>query len=90
VTARVQKTNGDYLLNNSSAYSNNDGELEIQFSMKPGYETTVYKDADLFLPYTEIKTAKGVWDLKLDIDLNYEDGDLIQHLEFHPFQFTQP
>ncbi len=90
LTARVQKTNGDYLLSRNSLYSNDDGELEANFSMKPGYETTVYKDADLFLPYNEIKITKGVWDLKLDIDLNYKDGDLIQHLQHYEFQFTQP
>jgi hypothetical protein len=90
VVARVQKTNGDYLLNSSSEYSNNDGQLQIKFDMKPGYDTTVYKDADLFLPYSAISVARGKWDLKLDIDLNYEDGELIKHLEFYEFEFERP
>jgi hypothetical protein len=90
VVARVQKESGDYLLNNSTDYSNDSGQLQTNFIMKPGFDTTVYKDADLFLPYDEIKISKGVWDLKLDIDLSYADGELIQHLQFYPFQFTQP
>ncbi|MEP6900393.1 MAG: hypothetical protein ABJA66_01510 [Actinomycetota bacterium] len=90
IVARVQKTNGDYLLNNRSDFSNDSGQLQTSFTMKPGFDPAVYKDADLFLPYDEIKIAKGVWNLKLDIDISYADGELIQHLDFHDFKFTQP
>ncbi|HVE56784.1 MAG TPA: hypothetical protein VNB22_08145 [Pyrinomonadaceae bacterium] len=90
LVARVQKESGDYVLNSSSDYSNNDGQLQIEFSMKPGYETTVYKDADMFLPYSAINVSRGKWDLKLDIDLNYEDGELIKHLSFYDFEFERP
>lgn len=90
VTARVQKTNSDYLLNSSSNLSNEDGQLQLKFEMKPGYDTTVYKDADMFLPYSAINVAKGKWDLKLDIDLNYEGGELIKHMYFHEFEFERP
>jgi len=85
--ARVQKDDGEYLLS-SSSYSNGDGELETSYSIKPGYPTTIYEDADMFLPYSEINLRKGVWNLKLDIDLSYEDGELIQHLTFKEFEFT--
>lgn len=87
LVARVQKDDEDYLLSNSS-YSNADGELETSYSIKPGYATTVYEDATMFLPYSEINLRKGVWNLKLDIDLSYEDGELIQHLTFKEFEFT--
>jgi hypothetical protein len=90
VTARVQKTNGDYLKNRSSGFTNDNGQLQIKFDMKPGFDTAVFKDADMFLPYDEIIVSKGVWNLKFDIDLNYENEELIQHLQFHEFQFTQP
>jgi hypothetical protein len=87
LVARVQTEDGEYLTSNTS-YSNNEGQLETSFSMKPGYPTTVYEDAEMFLPYSEINLRKGVWNLKLDIDLNYEDGELIQHLTFKEFEFT--
>ncbi len=90
VTGRIQKPNGDFLLNSTSDYSNDAGQFLTSFSMKPGFDTTVYADADLFVPYNEIKISKGVWNLKVDIDLNYADGDVIQHLAFHEFKFTQP
>ena len=87
IVSRVQKDDGTYLKSGSS-FSNGDGELETSFSMNPGYPTTVYKDGDMFLPYSEISLRKGVWNLKLDIDLNYDDGTLIQHLTFKEFEFT--
>jgi hypothetical protein len=58
--------------------------------MKPGYPTTVYKDADMFLPYNEINVSSGKYNLKLDVDLNYDDGDLIKHLDFYEFEFERP
>lgn len=90
LVARVQKENGDYILNSNSANSNDSGELQIAYALKPGYSTSVYKDATMFLPYSEINITKGVWNLKLDIDLNYDDDELIQHLDFYEFEFDRP
>jgi len=90
LAVRVMKENGDILMNSNSSYSNNDGELEVAFSMKPGFETTVYKDADVFLPYNQIIVSRGKWDLKLDIDLKYADGTLIKHMDVYPFEFERP
>lgn len=90
MAVRVMKENGDILTNSNSSYSNDAGELEVSFSMKPGFETTVYKDADVFLPYNQINISRGKWDLKLDIDLKYADGELIKHMDVYPFEFERP
>ena len=89
LVARVQKDNDEFLTSTSPGFTNGSDQLEISYDIKPGYETTVYEDATMFLPYSEIVIRKGVWDLKLDIDLNYEDGELIQHLDFYDFEFTR-
>ncbi len=88
LAVRVQKEDGGFLTS-SGAFSNDDGELEMAFAMNPGYPTTVYKDATVFLPYNEIVISKGQWNLKLDLDLRYEDGELIKHLQFYEFEFTR-
>jgi len=90
LVARVQKENGTYLSNNNSGFSNDSGQLEVAFEMKPGFPTTVYKDADMFLPYNEINISSGKYNLKLDVDLSYEDGELIKHLDFYEFEFERP
>jgi hypothetical protein len=88
LTVRVRRDDNSFL-SSTSSFSNENGELELPFSMKPGYATTVYEDADIFLPYSEMVLRKGAWDLKLDIDLNYEDGRIIDHLAYHEFEFTK-
>src|SRR5215204_1473348 len=85
LVARVKKDNDEFLTSTSPSYSNSSDQLEISYDIKPGYAVTVYEDAPLFLPYSELIIRKGVWDLKLDIDLNYEDGELIQHLDYYEF-----
>ena len=89
LTARVRKDNDEFLTNTNPAYSNGSDQLEISYDIKPGYAVTVYEDATMFLPYNEIVIRKGVWNLKLDIDLNYENGEFIQHLDYYEFEFTR-
>lgn len=90
LTVRVMKEDGTFLRNSNSSYSNNDGELAVTFDMKPGYATSVYKDAAVFLPYNQITVSRGKWNLKLDIDLNFEDGELIKHMTTYDFEFDRP
>ena len=84
-----ERKNGDKLLNTNPTYSSKNGQLAVFKSLKPGYEPTVYEDAQLFLPYEEIKIGKGVFDFKMDIDLIYKNGDLFQHLDFYEFVFRR-
>jgi len=84
-----ERANGDKLMNTNAAYSSKNGQLAVFKSLKPGYEPTVYEDAQLFVPYEEIKIGKGVFDMKMDIDLIYKNGDLFQHLDFHDFVFKR-
>ena len=86
---RVQKKDGTYLSNSRSSFSNSDGQLRLLYEMKPGYDPAVFEDAAVFLPYNEINVGTGKWDLKLDMDLNYEGGELIQHLDYYAFEFTR-
>lgn len=89
LAVRVQGEDGEMLESSSGVYSNDEGQLKVFFKMNPGFPTTVYKDATLFLPYQEIIIGKGTWNLKLDIDINHEDGELIKHLQFYDFEFTR-
>lgn len=81
--------NGEKLTGTNTAYSSKDGQLAVYKSLKPGFEPTVYEDAQLFLPYEEIDLGRGSFDLKMDLDLIYKNGDLFQHLDFHEFVFRR-
>lgn len=89
MTVRVQKEDGTFLSNSSSGYSNQSSQLAVSFEMKPGYETTVYKDLDVFIPYSEIIIGRGKWTLSLDYDLNCASGKMLKHLDAYEFEFER-
>ena len=73
----------------SSDYANDSGELELAFDMRPGYPTTVYKDAYRVFAVRGINPAERRLEFETRFDLNYENGDIIDHLAFHEFEFTR-
>lgn len=83
------KKNGDKLYTNNRAYRSKEGQVAIYFDINPGYERTVYEDAQMFIPYAELNLTKGNYELQMDVDLIYENGDLIQHLTFHDFWYEK-
>lgn len=88
LTVRIRKEDDSFLISDSTN-SNEEGHLQLAFEMKPKSQKALYKDAVVFLPYSEISLRKGVWNLKLDIDLNYANGEIIDHLAYHEFEFTR-
>jgi hypothetical protein len=78
---------GDPIKSTNSKYSTKSGQLAAFREIKPGFNPAVYKDFNVFIPYSEIKLPAGVSQVKLDADLIYEDGELIQHLEFYEYTF---
>jgi hypothetical protein len=87
---RIRKGSETYLESANAGFSNAEGEFEVTYAIKPGYDVAVYEDASVFIPYNEIILTRGTWDLELDVDLRYENGDLIRHLAFHEFEFKRP
>jgi hypothetical protein len=84
----IDKDSENFVRGVTSAYKNSDGDLRGYFNMTPGYETTVYRDATVFLPYNEFNLPKGRYNLTLDVDLGF--GDRFEHLGNEDFTFTQP
>ncbi len=55
--------------------------------LKPAYDPAVYSDFQLFMPYDELDLSPGNYNLKMDVDLIYKDGELIEHLTWHEFTY---
>jgi hypothetical protein len=89
VAIYFSKKNGDKLFTSNRAYRSKEGQVAVYFDMTPAYERTVYDDAQVFLPYAELNLTKGKYDLQMDVDLIYENGDLIQHLTYHDFWYEK-
>lgn len=90
LTVRIQKEDGDILRSNNSTYRNKGGQLAVFRPIKAGYDNAVYKDYDVFIPYKAFTVDPGKYNLKLDADIIYPDGELLKHLTLYPFLFTQP
>jgi hypothetical protein len=41
------------------------------------------------MPYDEPKLERGKYDLKMDVDVIYENGDLVEHMNYHDFQYEK-
>jgi uncharacterized protein YxeA len=84
-----QKKNGEKIEGVSTAYRSKSGQLAVYKSLKPGYDEAVYKDLQLFMPYSEINTGTGKFNLKMKAEIIYPSGDLIKHLKDYDFLFTR-
>ena len=85
-----EKADGEKLLTNNKEYRSKDGQVATFQSLAPAYPDTVYEDEQLFIPYTEFSLDSGKYNLKMDIDVIYENGDLVQHLKYQEFEYTEP
>lgn len=67
----------------------NKGDVAVSSKLKPGYSPAVYEDMDAFIPYYEFELEDGKYKLKIDVDIVYPGGDLLQHLTFFDFDYSQ-
>ena len=89
VAVYFQKKDGTSLTTSDSDFRSQNGNLALFSSLKPDYDDTVYNDVQLFMPYEELGLKRGKHDLKMDIDLIYENGDMIEHLTFYEFWYEE-
>jgi hypothetical protein len=84
-----QKKDGSRLLSNNDAYRSRDGRVAVFKLLKPGYDNTVYEDEKLFMPYDELNLRRGKYDLQMDVNLIYENGEMIEHINTYDFQYEK-
>jgi hypothetical protein len=89
VAVYFEKADGTELKSTAKNYSSKDGQTAVFRALKPGYDDTIYKDLDVFMPYDELRLGRGKYDLKMDVDVIYENGDLVEHLGYHDFQYEK-
>lgn len=77
------------LKDNNKRFYTTDGNVAVFRDLKPGYDPSVYEDFQIFMPYDELDLAYGEYKLKMDVDLIYKSGELVQHLTWYPFQYSK-
>jgi hypothetical protein len=84
-----EKKNGEKINGVSTEYRSKNGQLAVYKSLKPAYDEAVYKDLQLFMPYSEINVGTGKFDLKMKAEIIYPSGDLIKHMKDLEFWFSR-
>jgi hypothetical protein len=84
-----QKKDGSKLYTNNRNFRSKDGQVAVYRSLKPAYDETIYEDLTLFMPYDELNLASGTYELQMDADVIYENGDMVEHLNFYDFEYEK-
>lgn len=84
-----QDKNGTPLKDYNKKYYTTQGNVAVTKPLTPGYNPAVYEDLQLFMPYDELDLLDGTYNLQMDVDLLYNDGEMITHLTTYPFNYTR-
>jgi len=80
---------GVRLKDKSQRLYSQDGAVAVYRSLKPGYDVTEYDDLTVFMPYDELDLGRGKYELRMDADVIYKEGGLVQHLTYHDFDYSE-
>jgi hypothetical protein len=80
-----EKKDGTRLTSTNSTYRSKTGQLAVYRSITPAYDQADYNDLSVFIPYSAFDVSAGRSDLKIDADLIYKEGGMIQHMKYYDF-----
>lgn len=80
---------GNKLQDSNGKYNSTAGDVAVYYAIRPGFQTTDYDDLSVFMPYTELDLDDGDYNLKIDADVIYKNGGLVDHLTFKDIVYNQ-
>jgi hypothetical protein len=80
---------GERIKSDVTGYKSKSGQLAAYKSITPGFDQTDYNDLTVFIPYSAFNLTTGKHDLKMDADVIYKDGGMIQHLKYYEFWISK-
>ena len=83
------KQDGTKLTGLTTQYRSKGGQTAVYRRLKPGYDTTIYNDLQVFIPYSEFNLPAGQYNLRMHGDIIYPEGGLIAHLNYYPFRYSK-
>jgi len=87
---KFQMRDGKALMDKNGAFDHEDGSVAAFRVLKPALDAAEFKDEIIFVPYAELDLPPGKYELRIDVDVIHEDGELIEHLTLYEFDYTQP
>src|SRR4030095_12721084 len=85
IACYFEKKDGTRLTSDNSTYRSKTGQLAVYKLITPAYDQADYNDMSVFIPYAVFDLPSGRNDLKIDADLIYKEGGMIQHLKYFDF-----
>jgi hypothetical protein len=79
-----------FLKDKNKKFQSSEGDVAVYKKITPAYDPALYKNLELFMPYTELDLEPGIYDLTMDVKLIYEKGGLISRLTYYDFEYTKP
>ena len=82
-------SDGTALKDNNGQYNTTDGNVATHEIYKPTYESSVYSDFDIFMPYDEFHLPNGSHSLKFFVGINDFNKKRIATSEYFNFTFSK-
>lgn len=70
-------------------YASTKGSLIVYQLLKPCCNVTYYTDVELFLPYNELNLGPGYHELRMNINLIYDNGTVITNFGYRNFWYQK-
>ena len=84
-----EKQDGTKLFATDKLYKSPEGQTAAYKRLRPIYESAVFNDISVFIPYTEFNLPVGQYNLRIHADLIYTDYSTLQHLEYYDFTYSR-
>lgn len=84
----VEYKNGDKVFAGNPEYRSTNGQLTVYRTLNNRFDSSLYTDLQVFIPYREFSVGEGPQDLRLHADILYGDGGNL-HVTYHDFSFTK-
>jgi hypothetical protein len=88
-SAYFEYANGEMLKSSDGRYQVSNGQVAVGQEFTPPYVSTTYNDLILFMPYDELHTGRGNYQLRFNVRLYREGGKFFAQSEYYGFNLSK-
>ncbi len=85
----LQKNDGTAIYGKTPGFVAKTKQVAAFKLLRPAFDPAVYKDTEIFIPYTAFGLGRGNHNLQLNVNLIYKTDGLINQLTVYDFEFEQ-
>lgn len=81
-------SNGSMLKDYNNSYRSSNGQVAVSRKFKPSYESCIFNDFVIFMPYDELHLSHGSHNLKFDIGLFDHNNKHMETSDYTSFTYN--